>query len=127
MKIQTQSSQLDHIIDITYKKSKTIGAHLVKKSTAKLSRSSSDDTLQRDDDQSISDFSNNTPIPEKPSPVTNQLTGRLSAAIRKSVVGIGSSLLGASLSLREPIKEMKPESEADELLIIESPVRPNHY
>ena len=71
MKIQTQSSQLDHIIDITYKKSKTIGAHLVKKSTSKLSRSSSDDTLQRDDDQSISDFSNNTPIPEKPSPVTN--------------------------------------------------------
>jgi len=61
------------------------------------SDTSSENTFERDV-VTISDQIN-TPSHYKNQepPATNELTRRLSAAIRKSVVGIGSSLLGSSM------------------------------
>lgn len=70
----------------------------------------------------------NTPSQHKnqePS-ATNELTRRLSAAIRKSVVGVGSSLLGASLQMREPIREQAAEREMDDMRMLESPMKTRH-
>ena len=90
------------------------------------SDSSSDDTFERD----VATMSDrlNTPSQQKDQeqPTTNQLTRRLSAAIRKSVVGIGSSLLGGSFSIREPIREQAAEREIEEMRMLESPIKNNH-
>jgi hypothetical protein len=87
------------------------------------SHSSSENTFEREV-ATISDQIN-TPSHHKNQepPSKNEVTRRLSAAIRKSVVGIGSSLLGSSMLMKEPIREQAAEREIEEMLLLESPIK----